>query len=56
MEILYPRLQNKGVLIIDDYGHFQGAKKAVDEYFRSIDEKPLMHRTDYSGRMIIKKQ
>ena len=45
-----------GILIIDDYGHFKGAKKAVDEYFISINEKPLMHRIDYSGRMIIKKQ
>ena len=31
-----------------------GAKKAVDEYFHSINEEPLMHRIDYSGRMIIK--
>ena len=56
LEKLYPLLVDGGILIIDDYGHFQGAKKAVDEYFRSIDKKPLMHRIDYSGRMIIKKQ
>ena len=56
LEMLYPLLVDGGILIIDDYGHFKGAKKAVDEYFASINEKPLMHRIDYSGRMIIKKQ
>ena len=29
IEILYPRLSDRGVLIIDDYGHWEGAKKAV---------------------------
>jgi hypothetical protein len=33
LEILYPRLVRGGVLIIDDYGHWQGARKATDEYF-----------------------
>ena len=33
LEILYPRLNKGGVLIIDDYGHWKGSKKAVDEYF-----------------------
>ncbi len=34
LEVLYPRLQSGGVLIVDDYGHWQGSRKAVDEYFR----------------------
>ena len=55
LEDLYPLLVNGGVLIIDDYGHFEGAKKAVDEYFKQINQYPLMHRIDYSGRLIIKK-
>ena len=55
LEVLYPLLVSGGVLIIDDYGHFHGAKKAVDEYFHSINEEPLMHRIDYSGRMIVKR-
>ena len=33
LDFLYPRLSDKGVLIIDDYGHWKGAKKGVDEYF-----------------------
>lgn len=33
LEHLYPRLHDGGVLMIDDYGHWKGARKAVDEYF-----------------------
>ena len=55
LEMLYPLLVSGGVLIIDDYGHFKGSKKAVDDYFNNIKEKPLLHRIDYSGRMVIKK-
>ncbi|MEI6887191.1 MAG: TylF/MycF/NovP-related O-methyltransferase [bacterium] len=51
---LYPILSSQGVLIIDDYGHWQGARKAVDEYFNSQDFKPLMQRIDYTGRLILK--
>lgn len=33
LEVLYPRLAEGGVLIIDDYGEWAGARKAVDEFF-----------------------
>ena len=53
LEILYPLLSNGGVLIVDDYGHFKGAKIAVDNFFK--DKKNiLMHRVDYTCRLIIK--
>jgi len=55
LEVLYPRLSPGGVLIIDDYGHFTGARKAVDEYFRNLGETVLLHRSDYTGRVIVKK-
>ena len=42
------------VLIIDDYGHFKGARKAVDEYFSQLSHNYFMHRIDYSARIIIK--
>ena len=32
LEYLFPRLVKGGIIIIDDYGHWQGCKKAVDEY------------------------
>lgn len=33
LEVLFPRLVHGGTLIIDDYGHWQGSRAAVDEYF-----------------------
>lgn len=51
---LYPRLEPGGVLIIDDYGHWRGAQKAVDEYFATEAAPVLLHRTDYTGRTAIK--
>jgi O-methyltransferase len=51
---LYPRLSPGGVLIIDDYGHWQGARQAVDKYFRDLGGGPLLARLDYTGRMAVK--
>lgn len=52
LEVLYPLLVEKGVLIIDDYGHFDGARKAVDEYFEN--RTILLNRIDYTGRIGLK--
>ena len=52
LEILYPRLVRGGVLIIDDYGHWQGARKATDEYFFS--KKKWFHICDYTCRYLVK--
>ena len=54
LEHLYPLLVSGGVLIIDDYGHWEGAKKAVDEYIEKNDLKLLLNRIDYTGRIAIK--
>jgi hypothetical protein len=54
LEHLEPRLAAKGVLIIDDYGHWQGARKAVDEYYDAHRPRPLLQRVDYSARMFVK--
>lgn len=51
LEHLYPRLMKGGVLIIDDYGHWDGARRAVDEYF---SDGVLLSRIDYTGRMTLK--
>jgi len=53
-EHLYPRLVSGGVLIIDDYGHWKGTRKATDEYFAGLSVKPLLHRVDYPCRVCIK--
>ena len=33
LELLYPLLATNGIMIIDDFGHWEGAKKAVNEFF-----------------------
>ena len=54
LEHLFPRLVPGGVLIIDDYGHWQGCRKAVDEYFAKHSVQMFLHRVDYTGRLGIK--
>lgn len=54
MEHLFPRLVRGGVLIVDDYGHWQGAKKAIDEYVEKNKVKLLLNRIDYTGRIAVK--
>ncbi len=50
---LYSKITTKGVLIIDDYGHWKGCRKAVDQYFKSNNIAPLLNRIDYSSRLVI---
>jgi O-methyltransferase len=52
LEAFWPTLSRKGVLIIDDYGHYPSQRKAVDEYFAATPV--MLHRVDYSCRTIIK--
>jgi hypothetical protein len=52
LEYLYPLLRNNGVLIIDDYGCWAGAKKAVDEYF--FNKAILLNRIDATAWMGVK--
>jgi hypothetical protein len=54
LEHLFPRLVPGGVLIIDDYGHWQGAREAVDEYLAKYRVPLLLHRIDYSARCAVK--
>lgn len=50
LEHLYPRLSPGGVLIVDDYGKFSGATRAVDEYFERVNEPILLNRIDTQGQ------
>ena len=52
LEILYPKVIKGGFLIIDDYGHWKGSRKAVDEYFKN--SLPFIHFIDESCRLIVK--
>jgi O-methyltransferase len=52
LEHLYPRVSAGGILVVDDYGAWQGARQAVDEYFH--DTAVLLHRLDWTGRLVMK--
>lgn len=53
LQHLWPRLSPGGVLIIDDYGHWDGARRAVDEWL--VGEPGLrLEEIDYTGRLVIK--
>lgn len=54
LEVLYPRVGLGGILILDDYGKWHGAKSAVHEYFETLAFKPMLNRIDKSGRFCIK--
>lgn len=51
---LYPRLVPGGILIIDDYGHWQGCREAVDQYLQQHAPNLLLCRIDYTGRIAVK--
>lgn len=54
METLFPRLSPNGILIIDDYGYLDGARKAVDEFLESYPDPVFLHRIDTTGRLVVK--
>jgi hypothetical protein len=51
---LYPRLTRGGVLLVDDYGYWRGARKATDEYLAALPAPPLLNRIDFTGRIGVK--
>jgi hypothetical protein len=51
---LFPRLSVGGVIIIDDYGYWEGARRAVDEYINEYGIKLLLNRIDFTGRIGVK--
>lgn len=51
---LFPRLTRGGVLLVDDYGQWRGARKAVDEYVRDNNLSLLLNRIDFAARIAVK--
>jgi len=54
LRYLFPRLLPGGVLLLDDYGHWQGAREATDRYFAEVQTPILLSRVDYTGRVAVK--
>lgn len=51
---LYPRLVPRGVLHVDDYGHFPSVGRTVEAFFENRNDAPLFVRVDYTGRVGVK--
>ena len=51
LEVLYDRLVPGGYIIIDDYGHWAGCRKAVDEFFGEGFVSVHFTRLDETGIM-----
>jgi hypothetical protein len=52
LRYLYPRLAKGGALIVDDYGHWRGARQAVADYFAEPTtgfSQPILWAVDYTG-------
>jgi predicted O-methyltransferase YrrM len=54
LESLYDRIVPGGVIQLDDYGYWEGARKAVDEFLEMRGIRSRLQRLDYSGRFLIK--
>lgn len=54
MKHLFPILQKNGALVLDDYGFWEGARRAVDQYLSETNNIILLTRIDFSGRIGIK--
>jgi O-methyltransferase len=54
LEHLYPRLSPGGILIVDDYGAWEGARKATDEFVASHAPDLFLNRIDDTGRLAVK--
>lgn len=51
---LYPRVSRGGILLVDDYGHWDGCRMAVDQYFSENAPRVMLNRIDYTARIGVK--
>ncbi|MDO8577349.1 MAG: TylF/MycF/NovP-related O-methyltransferase, partial [Candidatus Wildermuthbacteria bacterium] len=49
LENLYDSVVEGGYILIDDYGHWEGCKKAVDEFLRNRNIPAKLIPIDYAG-------
>jgi hypothetical protein len=54
LDQLYDQVQPGGWIIIDDYGHWEGCRIAVDEFLAARGLKPELKATDYTERCWVK--
>lgn len=56
LEKLYDKVIDGGIIIIDDYGHFIGAKTATDEFRMKYNIYSPLIQTDYTEYYWVKKE
>lgn len=54
LKYLYAKVARYGVVVVDDYGHWEGCRRAVDEWITNQNHPILLNHIDYSGRYFIK--
>ena len=54
LDHLYDRVSPGGIIQFDDYGHWAGARRAIDEFMRNRGITQPLRRIDFSGRQLIK--
>jgi hypothetical protein len=54
LDILYPQVVSGGIVVIDDYGRWEGARRAVDEFLAYQERCLMLHHIDASGRYFVK--
>jgi predicted O-methyltransferase YrrM len=54
LEQLFDRVSPGGVIQFDDYGHWDGARLAVDEFLERRSIRAPLRRLDYTGRALVK--
>ena len=54
LDHLYPKVTKGGLVVIDDYGYYEGCTKAVDEYLREHQIKTFLSYSNYGCRYFVK--
>jgi hypothetical protein len=51
---LYGKVSPHGIVVTDDYGHFEGCRKAIDEFIGDLGKPVFLNQIDYTGRFWVK--
>ena len=51
---LYPTLASGGIMFLDDYGYYQGARLAADQYIAEKKLRIFLNRVDDYVRLVVK--
>jgi O-methyltransferase len=54
LETFYERVTPGGIVVIDDYGTYEGCRRAVDEYLSKHGPPPFLHHVSKDVRYLVK--